>query len=70
MFPHPRINILYYDQTWEEKFAMESLEWEVPNTDKLKGHAKYVALLGEDYMVEINTPDHCVRVRDDIVDNL
>ncbi|KAH6638862.1 hypothetical protein C7974DRAFT_461246 [Boeremia exigua] len=58
MLRHPRVRKLHNDRTWEDCVTFEELEemaeqkWAVPNTEKLKGHAKDVALLMSKYMGE------------------
>ncbi|KAF2468018.1 uncharacterized protein BDR25DRAFT_335773 [Lindgomyces ingoldianus] len=55
MLRHPRIKKIHHDRTWEDTVTMEDLQrmaeekWEVPDTDKLVGHARDVALLVEKY---------------------
>lgn len=58
MLRHPRVKKLHSDRTWEDTVTMEDLEhmaeekWDVPNANKLDGHAKDVALLVKDYVGE------------------
>jgi DNA ligase-4 len=58
MLRHPRVKKLHNDRTWEDCVTMEDLErmaqetWDVPNADKLDGHAKDVALLVKRYIGE------------------
>ncbi|KAH7079625.1 hypothetical protein FB567DRAFT_126085 [Paraphoma chrysanthemicola] len=55
MLRHPRVKKIHHDRTWEDCVTMEDLErmaeekWEVPDADKLDGHAKDVALLVKKY---------------------
>ncbi|KAL6706353.1 hypothetical protein ACN47E_005643 [Coniothyrium glycines] len=55
MLRHPRIKKLHHDRTWEDTVSMEDLErmvdekWNVPDAEKLDGHARDVALLVKDY---------------------
>ncbi|KAF2023668.1 hypothetical protein EK21DRAFT_80344 [Setomelanomma holmii] len=59
MLRHPRIKKLHHDRTWEDCVTMEDLErmvgekWDVPDADKLGGHAKEVALLVKKYVKEM-----------------
>jgi DNA ligase-4 len=59
MLRHLRIRKLHHDRTWEDCVTLEDLErmaaekWEVPNADKLDGHAKDVALLVKRYRREM-----------------
>jgi DNA ligase-4 len=56
MLRHPRIKKLHNDRTWEDCVTMEDLErmaeekWDVPDADKLDGHARDVALLVKKYV--------------------
>lgn len=58
MLRHPRVKKIHHDRTWKDTVTMEDLEqmaeekWEVPDSDKLDGHAKDVALLVKKYMRE------------------
>ncbi|KAF2826924.1 hypothetical protein CC86DRAFT_466700 [Ophiobolus disseminans] len=58
MLRHPRVKKLHNDRTWEDCVTMEDLErmaeekWDVPDADKLDGHAKDVALLVKQYVGE------------------
>ncbi|KAJ4310708.1 hypothetical protein N0V94_008317, partial [Neodidymelliopsis sp. IMI 364377] len=55
MLRHPRVKKLHDDRTWEDCVTIEELEqmaeqkWDVPDADKLDGHAKDVALLASRY---------------------
>ncbi|KAF1934880.1 hypothetical protein EJ02DRAFT_460848 [Clathrospora elynae] len=59
MLRHPRVKKIHHDRTWEDTVAIEDLErmadekWEVPDADKLDGHAKDVALLVRKYVKEM-----------------
>jgi DNA ligase-4 len=59
MLRHPRVKKLHHDRTWEDCVTMEDLErmaeekWDVPDADKLDGHARDVALLVKRYVKEI-----------------
>ncbi|KAH7071398.1 hypothetical protein BKA63DRAFT_418707 [Paraphoma chrysanthemicola] len=59
MLRHPRVKKIHNDRTWEDCVTMEDLErmaeekWEVPDADKLDGHAKDVALLVKQYTREM-----------------
>jgi DNA ligase-4 len=58
MLRHPRIKKLHSDRTWEDCVTLEELQrmagekWQVPDADKLDGHAKDVALLVKRYIRE------------------
>ncbi|KAH5057811.1 hypothetical protein HBI26_082360 [Parastagonospora nodorum] len=60
MLRHPRVKKLHHDRTWEDCATIEDLErmaeekWEVPDADKLDGHAKDVAVLIKKYRKEID----------------
>jgi DNA ligase-4 len=59
MLRHPRVKKIHHDRTWEDTVTMEELElmaeekWEVPDADKLDGHARDVALLVKKYVREM-----------------
>ncbi|KAF1918764.1 hypothetical protein BDU57DRAFT_511508 [Ampelomyces quisqualis] len=59
MLRHPRVKKLHNDRTWEDCVTLEDLErmadekWDVPDADKLDGHAKDVALLAYSYRREM-----------------
>ncbi|KAH7396272.1 hypothetical protein BKA66DRAFT_485192 [Pyrenochaeta sp. MPI-SDFR-AT-0127] len=59
MLRHPRITKIHHDRTWEDAVTLDDLErmaeekWDVPNADKLDGHAKDVALLVKKYAKEL-----------------
>jgi DNA ligase-4 len=59
MLRHPRVKKVHHDRTWEDTVTMEELErmaeekWEVPDAEKLDGHAKDVALLVKKYVKEM-----------------
>jgi DNA ligase-4 len=59
MLRHPRVKKIHHDRTWEDTVTMEELErmaeekWEVPDADKLNGHARDVALLVKKYVREM-----------------
>jgi DNA ligase-4 len=59
MLRHPRVKKLHNDRTWEDCVTLDDLErmaaekWEVPDADKLDGHAKDVALLAHKYRKEM-----------------
>ena len=61
MLRHPRVKKLHNDRTWEDCVTLEELEhmakqkWDVPNADKLDGHAKDVAVLAAKYVRESQT---------------
>lgn len=60
MLRHPRVKKIHHDRTWEDAVTMRDLErmaeekWEVPDADKLDGHAKDVALLAKQYVREMD----------------
>ncbi|KAF1994223.1 hypothetical protein P154DRAFT_448129 [Amniculicola lignicola CBS 123094] len=59
MLRHPRIKKVHHDRTWEDAVCMDELyrmaevKWEVPDADKLDGHARDVALLAKKYVWEL-----------------
>jgi DNA ligase-4 len=59
MLRHPRVKKIHHDRTWEDAVSLEDLErmaeekWEVPDADKLDGHARDVALLVKKYTKEM-----------------
>jgi DNA ligase-4 len=59
MLRHPRVRKIHHDRTWEDTVTMADLErmaqekWQVPNADKLDGHAKDVAVLVRKYIGEL-----------------
>jgi DNA ligase-4 len=59
MLRHPRVKKLHHDRTWEDCVTLEDLErmadekWDIPDADKLDGHAKDVALLVRKYRKEM-----------------
>lgn len=58
MLRHPRVKKLHNDRTWEDCVTLAELEkmaetkWNVPDAEKLDGHAKEVALLVKKYVGE------------------
>jgi DNA ligase-4 len=58
MLLHPRVRKLHHDRTWEGTVTLDDLEriaeekWDIPDADKLDGHAKDVALLVQEYVME------------------
>jgi len=58
MLRHPRIKKLHNDRAWEDCVTMKDLDrmaqetWDVPDADKLDGHARDVALLVKKYAGE------------------
>lgn len=58
MLRHPRIKKLHNDRTWEDCVTLEELEqmaeqkWDVPDANRLDGHAKEVAQLAAKYARE------------------
>ncbi|KAJ4329586.1 hypothetical protein N0V87_010734 [Didymella glomerata] len=68
MLRHPRIKKLHHDRTWEDCVSLEELEqmveqkWDVPNADRLDGHAKDVARLAAN-------SDHSAQIRNFIEPN-
>ncbi|KAH7413639.1 hypothetical protein DE146DRAFT_761920 [Phaeosphaeria sp. MPI-PUGE-AT-0046c] len=59
MLRHPRVKKLHGDRTWKDCATMEDLarmaeeKWDLPDADKLDGHAKDVALLVKQYRTEM-----------------
>ncbi|ORY19208.1 hypothetical protein BCR34DRAFT_472382 [Clohesyomyces aquaticus] len=55
MLRHPRIKKIHLDRTWEDTVTIEDLQrmaeekWDVPDADRLEGHANDVALLARKY---------------------
>jgi DNA ligase-4 len=70
MLRHPRVKKLHNDRTWEDCVALEDLErmaaekWDVPDVDKLDGHAKDVALLAHRYREELGDSQATVKTDD------
>lgn len=71
MLRHPRIKKLHNDRTWEDCVTLEELEqmaeqkWDVPDADKLDGHAKDVARLAAKYVRESQTTSSTYRTTQD-----
>lgn len=55
MLRHPRVKKLHGDRSWKDCVTMEDLarmageKWDLPDADKLDGHAKDIALLVKQY---------------------
>jgi DNA ligase-4 len=70
MLRHPRVNKLHNDRTWEDCVTLEDLErmseekWDVPDADKLDGHARDVALLVKKYREEMGNSQVTVATDD------
>ncbi|KAF1848026.1 uncharacterized protein K460DRAFT_280120 [Cucurbitaria berberidis CBS 394.84] len=66
MLRHPRIKKIHSDRTWEDAVTMEDLErmaeekWNVPDADKLDGHARDVALLVKKYQNTLSSTQYSV----------
>lgn len=60
MLRHPRLKKIHQDRDWMDAVTMEELEkmsaekWEIPDADKLDGHARDVALLVKRYARKIH----------------
>jgi DNA ligase-4 len=73
MLRHPRIKKLHHDRTWEDCVSLEELEqmveqkWDVPNADRLDGHAKDVARLAAKYVRESQITSSTYRTTQDTV---
>ena len=70
MLRHPRVKKIHHDRTWEDAVSLEDLErmaeekWEVPDADKLDGHARDVALLVKKYTKEMGGSQATVTTDD------
>jgi DNA ligase-4 len=70
MLRHPRVKKLHNDRTWEDCVTLEDLErmseekWDVPDADKLDGHARDVALLVKKYREEMGNSQATVATDD------
>ncbi|KAF3054184.1 hypothetical protein E8E11_011999 [Didymella keratinophila] len=71
MLRHPRIKKLHNDRTWEDCVSLEELQqmaeqkWDVPDADRLDGHAKDVARLAAKYVRESQTTSSTYRTTQD-----
>ncbi|KAF2626541.1 hypothetical protein BU25DRAFT_411520 [Macroventuria anomochaeta] len=71
MLRHPRVKKLHNDRTWEDCVTLEELEemaeqkWDVPDADRLDGHAKDVALLVSKYVRESQMTSSTYRTTQD-----
>jgi DNA ligase-4 len=71
MLRHPRVKKLHNDRTWEDCVTIEELEQmaeqkcDVPDADKLDGHAKDVALLASRYVKESQSTTSTYRTTQD-----
>ncbi|KAI4951868.1 hypothetical protein J4E91_003329 [Alternaria rosae] len=70
MLRHPRVKKIHHDRIWEDAVSLEDLErmaeekWEVPDADKLDGHARDVALLVKKYTKEMDGSQATVTTDD------
>ncbi|KAF9691382.1 hypothetical protein EKO04_010828 [Ascochyta lentis] len=71
MLRHPRVKKLHNDRTWQDCVTLDELEdmveqkWDVPDADKLDGHAREVALLATKYVRESQTTSSTCRTTQD-----
>jgi len=71
MLRHPRIKKLHNDRTWEDCVTLEELEqmaeqkWDMPDADRLDGHAKDVARLAAKCVRESQTTSSTYRTTQD-----
>lgn len=72
MLRHPRIKKLHNDRTWEDCVTLEELEqmaeqtWDVPDANRLDGHAKDVARLAAKYVTESQATSSTYHTTQDI----
>ncbi|KAF1967458.1 hypothetical protein BU23DRAFT_583861 [Bimuria novae-zelandiae CBS 107.79] len=58
---HPRVKKIHHDRTWEDAVSMDDLKrmaeekWEIPDANKIDGHARDVALLVKMYRTTCTT---------------
>jgi DNA ligase-4 len=70
MLRHPRVKKLHYDRTWKDCITLEVLEvmaeekWDMPDADKLDGHARDVALLVMKYRIEMGESQATIATED------
>jgi DNA ligase-4 len=56
MLRHPRVRKIHHDRTWEDTVTMDDLErmaeekWDIPDAEKLGGHARDVSVLVRKYV--------------------
>jgi DNA ligase-4 len=74
MLRHPRVKKIHHDRTWEDTVTLNELErmaevkWDVPDADKLGGHARDVALLVKKYIRDKGESQATVATEDTIQD--